>query len=54
MAQLNPLLASFVDGWRDQISRPARGKQCPIQQVVAGLPGLEPRLEAFVCMSEKA
>ena len=54
MAQLNLLLASFVDGWRDQIVGPACGKQCRFQQVVAGLPGLEPRLEGFLCLSEKA
>ena len=47
MAQLNLLLASFVDGWRDQIVGPACGKQCRFQQVVAGLPGLEPRLEGI-------
>ena len=54
MAQLNPLLASFVNGLRDQILGPAYCKRCRFQQVVAGLPGLEPRLDRFVCMSEKA
>lgn len=54
MAQLNPLLASFVNGLRDQILRPAYCKRCRFQQVVAGVPTLEPRLERFFCMSEKA
>ena len=34
MAQLNPLLASFVNGLRDQILRPAYCKRCRFQQVV--------------------
>jgi hypothetical protein len=45
MAQLNPLLVWFVNGLRDQILGPAYCKRCRFQQVVAGLPTLEPRLE---------